>query len=159
MNRSGRDSQVRLPHVALIVETSTAFGRAILEGISQYVHEHGPWTVYIEQRSLQDDMPPWIERWNGDGIISRASTPESARKVVQTGIPTVDLNDQVRDTGLPQVHADHAAIAVGNSRRGAVGIERSLITLGLMKMPSHISDVSDFRGKCLSDLPSDGQVP
>ena len=56
-------------------------------------------------------MPPWIERWNGDGIISRASTPESARKVVQTGIPTVDLNDQVRDTGLPQVHADHAAIA------------------------------------------------
>jgi LacI family transcriptional regulator len=97
--------------VALIVETSTAFGRAILDGISQYIREHGPWTVYIEQRSLQDEVPPWIERWNGDGIIARASTPESARKVVQTGIPTVDLNDQVRDTGLPQVHADHAAIA------------------------------------------------
>ena len=97
--------------MALIVETSTAFGRAILDGVSQYIREHGPWTVYIEQRSLQDDMPPWIGRWNGNGIISRASTPESARKVLETGIPTVDLNDQVRDIGLPQVHADHAAIA------------------------------------------------
>jgi len=41
-----------LPHVALVVETSTAFGRAILGGIAQYVREYGPWTVYIEQRSL-----------------------------------------------------------------------------------------------------------
>ena len=31
--------------------------------------------------------------------------------MLQTGIPTVDLNDQVRDTGLPQIHTDHAAIA------------------------------------------------
>ncbi len=111
MNRSLREHKFSFPHVALIVETSTAFGRAILDGISQYVRERGPWTVYIEQRSLHDDMPPWIDRWNGNGIISRASTPESARKIMETGIPTVDLNDQVRDVGLPQVHADHAAIA------------------------------------------------
>ena len=100
-----------LPHVALIVETSTAYGRAILSGISQYVREHGPWTVYIEQRSLQDPAPPWLERWDGDGIIARASTPKSARKLLRTGIPTVDLNDQVRGLGLPQIHSDHAAIA------------------------------------------------
>ncbi len=111
MNRSSHAQKTPFPHVALIVETSTAFGRAILDGISQYIREHGPWTVYIEQRSLQDDMPPWIGRWNGNGIISRASTPESARKVLETSIPTVDLNDQVRDIGLPQVHTDHAAIA------------------------------------------------
>lgn len=100
-----------LPHVALIVETSTAYGRAILGGISQYVREHGPWTVYIEQRSLQDSAPPWLERWAGDGIIARASTPRSARKLLKSGVPTVDLNDQVRGLGLPQIHSDHAAIA------------------------------------------------
>jgi LacI family transcriptional regulator len=100
-----------LPHVALVVETSTAFGRAILGGIAQYVREYGPWTVYIEQRSLQDRMPPWMKRWNGDGIIARASTPTSVRELLRTKIPTVDLNDQVRDTGLPQIHTDHAAIA------------------------------------------------
>jgi LacI family transcriptional regulator len=108
-NRSRR--RFALPHVALIVETSTAYGRAILSGISQYVREHGPWTVYIEQRSLQDPAPPWLERWEGDGIIARASTPQSARKLATTGVPTIDLNDQVRGLGLPQIHSDHAAIA------------------------------------------------
>jgi LacI family transcriptional regulator len=108
-NRSRR--RFALPHVALIVETSTAYGRAILSGISQYVREYGPWTVYIEQRSLQDPAPPWLERWAGDGIIARASTPQSARKLAKTGVPTVDLNDQVRGLGLPQIHSDHAAIA------------------------------------------------
>jgi LacI family transcriptional regulator len=99
------------PHVALIVETSTAYGREILSGISQYVREHGPWTVYIEQRSLQDPAPPWLERWRGDGIIARASTPASAHKLLRTGVPTIDLNDQVSGLGLPQIHSDHAAIA------------------------------------------------
>ena len=94
--RRGRSA---LPHVALIVETSTAYGRAILSGISQYVREYGPWTVYIEQRSLQDPAPPWLERWKGDGIIARASTPKSARKLLKSGVPTVDLNDQVRGLG------------------------------------------------------------
>jgi LacI family transcriptional regulator len=100
-----------LPHVALMVETSTAYGRAILSGISQYLREYGPWTVYIEQRSLQDPVPPWLERWDGDGIIARASTPKSARQLLRSGVPTVDLNDQVRGLGLPQIHSDHAAIA------------------------------------------------
>ncbi len=60
---------------------------------------------------LQDPAPPWLERWEGDGIIARASTPRSARKLLETGVPTVDLNDQVRGLGLPQIHSDHAAIA------------------------------------------------
>ncbi len=106
-----RGRRLTLPHVALIVETSTAYGRSILSGISQYVREYGPWTVYIEQRSLQDAAPPWLERWKGDGIIARASTPKSARKLLKSGVPTVDLNDQVRGLGLPQIHSDHAAIA------------------------------------------------
>jgi LacI family transcriptional regulator len=111
MAENRRRNRFALPHVALIVETSTAYGRAILSGISQYVREHGPWTVYIEQRSLQDPAPPWLERWDGDGIIARASTPQSARKLAKTGVPTIDLNDQVRGLGLPQIHSDHAAIA------------------------------------------------
>jgi LacI family transcriptional regulator len=100
-----------LPQVALIIETSTAYGRTLLRGVSQYIQEFGPWNVYMEQRSLQDPLPPWLDHWDGDGIISRASTPQSAQRVVRTGIPTVDLNDQVRNLGLPQIHSDHAALA------------------------------------------------
>jgi LacI family transcriptional regulator len=95
-----------IPHVALIIETSTAYGRAIIRGATRYIREAGPWTVYIEQRSLQDSAPPWLEGWDGDGIISRASTPRSARAVLGTGIPTVDLNDQVR-AAIARLAAEH----------------------------------------------------
>jgi LacI family transcriptional regulator len=111
MGQRRKRFSVRVPQVALIIETSTAYGRAILRGVSQYIFEHEPWDVYIEQRSLQDPLPPWLGHWGGDGIISRASTPSSARQVLRTGIPTVDLNDQVKNLGLPQIHSDHAAIA------------------------------------------------
>jgi LacI family transcriptional regulator len=111
MKASQRRRPAGIPHVALIIETSTAYGRSIIRGATQYIRERGPWTVYIEQRSLQDSAPPWLERWDGDGIISRASTPRSAKEVLRAGIPTVDLNDQVRDLGLPQIHSDHAAMA------------------------------------------------
>ena len=74
-----KDSRSRrpksIPHVALIIETSTAYGRAMIRGATKYIREAGPWTVYIEQRSLQDSAPPWLRNWDGDGIISRASTP------------------------------------------------------------------------------------
>ena len=35
-----------------------AYGREILWGVAQYLRESGPWTVYIEQRSLTDQAPP-----------------------------------------------------------------------------------------------------
>jgi LacI family transcriptional regulator len=111
MKDSRRRRPKGIPHVALIIETSTAYGRAIIRGATRYIREAGPWTVYIEQRSLQDSAPPWLENWDGDGIISRASTPRSARAILRTGIPTVDLNDQVKGLGLPQIHSDHEAIA------------------------------------------------
>jgi LacI family transcriptional regulator len=111
MKQRRRRRSARIPQVALMIETSTAYGRAILKGVSQYICEHEPWNVYFEQRSLQDPPPPWLDQWGGDGIISRASTPKSARRVLRTGIPIVDLNDQVTNLGLPQIHSDHAAIA------------------------------------------------
>jgi LacI family transcriptional regulator len=98
------------PHVALIVETSTVFGRRVLRGVSIYVRENGPWSVYIEQRSIYDPAPPWLKRWDGDGIISRAAYPELAQLVLRTGIPAVDLQEQVLGLGLPRIINDNEAI-------------------------------------------------
>jgi LacI family transcriptional regulator len=97
-------------HVALIVETSLAYGRGLLHGIGQYIRENGPWSVYLEQRSLYDPPPPWLKGWKGDGIISRASSPEMAKLIVDTGIPTVDLNEEVMGLGLPLIYNDHHLI-------------------------------------------------
>jgi len=98
------------PHVALIVETSTAFGRRLLQGIGHYVRENGPWSIYLEQRSIYDPAPPWLKNWDGNGIISRAAYPEIAKLVLGLRIPTVDLNEQVTGLGLPLIFNDHRKI-------------------------------------------------
>lgn len=99
-----------LPHVALIVETSTVFGRGVLRGVSMYVQENGPWSVYLEQRSIYDPAPPWLKGWDGDGIISRAAYRELAQLVVRTGIPAIDLQEQVLGLGLPRIINDNEAV-------------------------------------------------
>jgi LacI family transcriptional regulator len=106
-NRLGRAR----PKVALIVETSLASGRDILRGIAQYIREHGPWSVYHEPRGLEEDVPRWLARWRGDGIIARVQTRQIAEAVLATGLPVVDVLGLVPEAGLPLVHVDDRAIA------------------------------------------------
>ena len=95
-----------------------AFGREILWGVARYLQESGPWTIYIEQRSISDRAPPWLLTWHGDGIISRLA-PRQTQVLRATGIPTVDLNDQGPGPCRPDVCSDHRT-------EGAMGAEHLL---------------------------------
>ncbi len=86
-----------------------AYGREILHGTVQYVRENGPWTVFFEPRSMQDPAPPWLEDWDGDGIITTLY-PQFSELIRGTGIPTIDLDDQEPQSGLPTVQSDQHAI-------------------------------------------------
>lgn len=110
IHSSRRNSRTRPPHVSLIIETSTSYGRRLFHGIGHYLQVNGPWSVYVEQRSIYDPPPPWLKSWDGDGIISRAAYPEIAQLVRTLNIPTVDLNEQVTGLGLPLIFNDHFAI-------------------------------------------------
>jgi len=104
-----RGNQQR-PHVLLIVETAMSFGRGVLEGISQYLVENPPWSVQLDLRELLVTPPAWLENWDGDGIITRSTTPEMAELIVKSGIPTVNLTDIYGDQRLPSIWNDHEAI-------------------------------------------------
>ena len=134
---------VQYPHVALLVETSTSFGRRVLQGISLYLREHGPWAVFAEQRSLYDPAPPWLKNWQGDGIISRAAYPELAELIVKSGVPAVDLNDQVVGLGLPWIRNDHEAIG----RMAATHLlERGFTRFGFVGHPGIYWSEARWRG-------------
>ena len=105
-----RPSRARPPHVAVIVETSTSFGRRVVRGISRFARGQGPWSIYVEQRSIFDPPPPWLKRWHGDGIICNRATPEVDRAVRTTGVPVVDLGEPTNDEGAVQVLNNDAAI-------------------------------------------------
>lgn len=110
-DKSDRTTQRKLPRVALLIETSTFFGRRLLHGIAAYIRENGPWSVDFGERSVYDRVPPWLEKWGGEGVISRVSSPEIGPLVSKLGIPVIDLNEQLRGLGVPLISNDHTTIA------------------------------------------------
>lgn len=81
----------RIPRVALLIETTRTYTREMLVGVRRYVAEHGPWSTFIELRSLESAPPPWLKHWDGDGILTRTLTPEMNQAVTATGLPAVEL--------------------------------------------------------------------
>ena len=98
------------PKVLLLVETTMAFGRSVLEGISRYRIEKQPWSVQLDLRELMAGPPAWFESWDGDGVITRHTTAEMIRIIGEKGIPTVNLGDIHQVESLPSVMNDHEAI-------------------------------------------------
>lgn len=97
-------------NVALIVETSSVYGRDLLSGIVRYMRMHDEWSVFLEQRDLWKQPPSWLNDWHGDGIISRATTPKLLHAITRTKVPLVEVTDRRGDSPLPQIRSDDAAI-------------------------------------------------
>ena len=107
---SGGNSPTARPKVLLLVETTMAFGRSVLEGISRYRIENQPWSVQLDLRELLAGPPAWFRSWDGDGIITRNATEDLIEIVLETGIATVNLSDIRDNNSLPSVLNDHDAI-------------------------------------------------
>lgn len=98
------------PHVALLIETSRSYGRELLRGVKRYVAERGPWSIFLELRSLDSAPPPWLRSWKGDGILTRTNSAEMARQVRAVGVPTIELRSSRFENGFPFVGVDNQAL-------------------------------------------------
>ena len=87
--RSGRPSMRK--RVALLVESSRAYGRGLLSGIAAYARAHRDWSIYHHERNLGEAVPKWLESWTGDGIIARVENKQIAAYLQSHDIPAVDL--------------------------------------------------------------------
>jgi LacI family transcriptional regulator len=101
----------RKRRVALLIESSRGYGRALLSGVARYARVAGPWIFHHEERSISDTMPMRIRRWRPDGVIARIEHPTLARQLRRLDVPIVDLFDKRMLPNVPAVLADHKAIA------------------------------------------------
>jgi len=99
------------PRVALLIESSRAYGRRTLFGVARYVREHQPWSIFLQERSLGDKCPDWLKDWKGDGIIARVESRQIANGIRKLGIPAVDVRYLLKNIGMPSVRPDDAAAA------------------------------------------------
>jgi len=113
-NRTQRASSNRTdpPRVALLIETSNAYGRGLLAGVAEYVQLHGPWSIYLPETHRADDTAAArLRSWHGDGVLVRAETRNIARAVVACGAAVVDLSAAGLLAEAPAVHSDVRAEA------------------------------------------------
>lgn len=131
----------RLPHVALLVETSRSYGRGVLQGIRRWLSEHGPWSVYLEPRALESGAPPWLRGWKGQGILTRTGSAAVARLVRAARVPAVELRTRRYDPRMPWVGVDNRAL--GRLVADHL-LERGFRSFGLLAL-----DTEDFfRERC-----------
>jgi len=97
--------------VALLVETSNAYARGILEGINRYVRQHEAWSIYLPEQERAASPPKWLADWQGDGIIARVETDEIARFVQKKKLPIVDVSAARLIADSPWVETNDEAVA------------------------------------------------
>jgi LacI family transcriptional regulator len=101
----------RPPKVALLIESSRTYGRGVLRGIARYIHLHGAWSCYLEERELHFGIPDWLRHWRGDGVIARIQDRRTARALRRLGHPVVDVLGSTRFKGIPSFDTDARVVA------------------------------------------------
>jgi LacI family transcriptional regulator len=97
--------------VALIIETSNAYARGLLDGIITYQREHELWSIYVAEQERGAQPPEWLKMWRGDGIIARIETDSIANAIRRTKLPTVDVSAARLVKNIPWVETDDQQIA------------------------------------------------
>ncbi len=101
----------RKRRVALLVDFSRAYGRAVMLGVAKFVREHHEWSVQSEEWRWTEAIPKWLSHWKGDGVIAWVELPEIAAILRRLGVPVVDVRGAVRNSGLPLVDAENPVVA------------------------------------------------
>ena len=99
----------RIPQVLLLIETSRAYGRGLVEGIAHYAEINGPWSIFFEERGLADPLPRWLKQWHGDGIISRTPHNADIKKLIAMRLSMVELYARPK-SDIPRVFQDEEAV-------------------------------------------------
>ena len=100
----------RLLRVAVLIESSRALGRGMIEGIASYSRLHGPWSMYFEPQGLGAAPPEWLSTWDGDGILARIDDQVMADAVLATGLPAIDLRGRLPELDLPFIGGNNESI-------------------------------------------------
>ena len=101
----------RVLQIAILVETDASWGRSVVQGVADFSAKYGPWNLLIDPRDYSQDwsLP---DQWRCDGIIARISTPIQLEQVLQSRLPTVNVDDLYEDVaGTGQVLTDEQALA------------------------------------------------
>ncbi|WP_428305141.1 substrate-binding domain-containing protein [Lacipirellula sp.] len=124
----------QLRQIAVLVETDNSWGRNVVQGVADYARKFAQWNLLIDPR---DQSQGWSlpDRWHGDGIIARVSTPLHLDEIARSGLPAVNVDNVFENQeGVGQVTTDEHSLAV---MALAHFRERGFVHFAYFAPPSH----------------------
>jgi LacI family transcriptional regulator len=97
--------------VAVLVDTSTLWGREVIAGVHRYSRGRTNWQLFIEPRGVEQRR--WLpEGWRGDGVIARVGFDDLAERLRDLDLPVVNVSGiSLPGADFPRVVSDQAAAA------------------------------------------------
>ncbi len=87
----------RIPCVAVLMETTREFSRAMIRGIADYARINGPWYLSVQSGDI-DTVPAFLEKCPIDAVIGRINTQAILDVITRRKLPMVCLDGNF-DTG------------------------------------------------------------
>jgi LacI family transcriptional regulator len=99
------------PNVAVLIDTSTGWGRRLIRGVVAYGQKHGPWHLRVEPRGRTEHLSLPVD-WAGNGVIARIATPRMHQALQRLGVPIVNISAiDIEGCDCPRVTSDYQAAA------------------------------------------------
>lgn len=96
--------------VALLVETSRSYGRALLRGIADFARTRSNWSLLHQEMTIDFLLPEWVQASAIDGVIARVDT-RTVDPLRQLGVPCVDVRCSRNFPGIPQVETNDRRVS------------------------------------------------
>ena len=116
----------QISKVALLLETSTHYGRGLLRGIIRCSRLHGPWSLYIGAGGFEQALP----NTKFNGIIARIYSLKLAQDIMHAGLPAVVLEPCTEELAEANPLRGFSEIVTDSSKIAQAAAEH-LTSLGL----------------------------
>jgi len=133
--------------VAVLVETSSAYGRGLIRGLSEYSRQNPELVLQLEETGPIRVVPGWLSQWTGHGLIARVETSEIAQELLAKNVPIVNVAGRRLSESIPHVDTDNRGIA-----ELAVGYFVRRRFLNYAYLGSVGSDWAQWRKRALEDV-------
>jgi len=100
----------RRRRVGLLVETSRAYGRELLQGVALFARTHTDWSLLHQEMTLDSVMPDWMMSSVLSGVIARVDT-HTVDPLRELHVPIVDVRCNRKFPDIPQVDTDNRRVA------------------------------------------------
>lgn len=104
-------TQPPLKKVALLLETSSSWGRRIIQGAAGFARQHAHWQMFTEPRGIEERLRVPTS-WKGDGIIARVTSSAMALELSSLRIPVVNVSGvSIPEARFPKITTDMTSLA------------------------------------------------